>query len=267
MVAIMALSVCSAVNLTTATKADAAVATKLTTSVSPGILYHGLYRGEQFTISGTLTTSDGTPLTNKAITVSWKASDGRTGTLPSVKTDSQGRYARTDSAKVSPQYLYTVAFAGDATYARASATLTINVGLTETSIASTNYKPLRNQVITLVGHVVHVAKKQDGTGKIVVRLPPKSEAKPIPKSDKSITGQVTVYRRVADGHGGWTAWKAYKKATLTPDDRSTDITYSNWSTTAYGYTLDTQFKAVYPGCAYFFGSESQPIPITGFGVD
>ncbi len=89
MVAIMALSVCTAVGVTTETKADAAVATKLTASVSPKLPY----RGEQFTISGILTTSDGTPLAGKAIKVSWKClKDGRTGTLPSVKTNSQGFY-------------------------------------------------------------------------------------------------------------------------------------------------------------------------------
>ncbi len=255
MVAIVALSVCTAVGVTTATKADAAISTKLTASVSD----ESPYRGKQFTISGTLTTSDGKPLPNKAVTVSWKClTDGRTGKLASVKTDSQGRYARTDSAKAAPQYEYTATFAGDNTYARASATCYIHVGLTITSIGSTNSKPLRNQVITLKGDVTQVEHTYDPNAeKIVVRLLPL-------KSDKSITGQVTVYRRVSNGLGGWTAWKEYKKATLTPDNR---FVTSYWSTTAYGYTLDTQFKAVYPGSAYYFGSESRPITITGFGVD
>ncbi len=240
MVAIMALSVCTAVNLTTATKAEAAVATKLTASVSPKYPY----RGEQFTISGTLTTSDGTPLPNKAITVSWKClTDGRSGKLASVKTDSQGRYARTDSAKVSPKYRYTVTFSGDRTYARASTSLYISVGMTVTYITSTNYKPLRNQPITLSPHVFLT----DGVHEV--------------KIPNTITlGDLTIYRRVSDGQGGWTAWKEYKKVTL-------GRVHDSGHTTAYGYTLDTQFKAVYPGNAKLFGSESKPITITGFGVD
>ncbi len=248
MIVILAVSVISAAGVVTTQRAEAAIATKLTAFVDPQFPT----RGQQFTISGTLTTSDGKPIANKAITVSWKASDGRSGKLASVKTDSQGRYAKADSAKVAPRYLYTVTFAGDTTYARASTSLDIQVGLTVTSIMTTNPKPLRNQEITLKGFVRHSLPLG---GNVATALP---------KADKPITGQVTLYRRVSDGQGGWTAWKEYKKATLTPDNR---FVTSYWSTTAYGYTLDTQFKAVYQGSAYYFGSESRPITITGFGVD
>ncbi len=242
MVAIMALSVCTAVGVTTETKAGAVVPppkklTKLTASNSPKYPL----RGEQFTISGTLTRSDGKPIANRAITVSWKASDGRAGKLASVKTDSQGRYERGDSAKASPEYVYTVTFAGDTTYAKASTSMRIYVGLSKTSIVWPKFlknEPLRNQAFTLHGAVKNGAGTSGGTTNADV---------------------VKVYRRVSNGQGGWTAWTEYKKTTLSSGE---------WSTTAYGYTLDIPFKAVYPGNAKLFGSESRPTAvIRGFGVD
>ncbi len=81
---------------------------------------------------------------------------------------------------------------------------------------------------------------------------------------------IKIYRRVSNGQGGWTAWKEYKTTTIslrpTINGQATG-TKGIFDTTAYAYTLDTQFKAVFKGNAKLFGSESKPITITGFGVD
>ncbi len=231
-VAIMALSVCTAVGVTTSTKADAATATKLTASFFPKYPC----RGQQFTISGTLTTSDGKPLANKVIKIS-RVPGGIFDRLMSVKTDSQGRYMKVFVA-TAPRYFYTVTFAGDTTYAKASTTLNIRVGFSVTYLRASNDKPLRGQAITL---------------RVIV--------KPYECGGTPTVDTVKIYRRVSDGQGGWTAWKEYKQCTVRFG------TNQDCRVTAYGYTLDTQFKAVYQGNARLFSSESGPITLTGYGVD
>ncbi len=123
---------------------------------------------------------------------------------------------------------------------------------TQTTIASTNYKPVRGQAITLT---------------CSVKVPNWVIGSAFGLTQGDV---IKIYRRVADGKGGWTAWKEYKKTTLAVVAKkgpAGPVLLGGFArTTAYGYTLNTQFKAVYQGNARLFTSESTPITIAGYGV-
>ncbi len=143
MIAIMALSVCTAINITTATRADALIGTKLTVSYFP----LDPLRNQHYAIYGKLTLSDGrTPLPKKEIKISWRdLDDHRTGKLKSVRTDSQGFYITKDSHNKGKRFLYTVTFPGDKTYAKAERYFHIDVGVSVLSFTlATPEKDLKN---------------------------------------------------------------------------------------------------------------------------
>jgi hypothetical protein len=86
-------------------------------------------KGGSVNASGDLILGGSTPTpAGVAITITRSSAGGGSVTLPSVSTGAGGGFTLSDKLKAAGTYTYTAQYAGDSTYAPASASFTVTIG-------------------------------------------------------------------------------------------------------------------------------------------
>ena len=128
--------------------------------------------GESYTLSGTLTAANGTPLSAKEIDLYQVVvgSPAHLAIFQTRYTDQNGHYFVVLNESTSGNYVYTAIFNGDQTYAYAKTAVKFTVGtLTPTSftITTNNTNPALNQPFTLSGYLKDNATGAALSGKLI----------------------------------------------------------------------------------------------------
>ncbi len=210
------------------------------------------YRGEKYAITGYLKDPDtGKGIPSKKLDVTFKYwNDPYTehcnanywsGECRRPVTNKDGYYAQEDSAKKSPHYIYTVEFNGDKKYGYVKNDIDVYVGVTITTIATSNNHPARGQTFTLSGTVA------DKTGHGLAVVGPKDTVK--------------VYRQLETAPGKWS------NPTEIGSSRLYAGAQQQWRVQASGSTLLARYYAVYQGSDWYFSSKSLYTTVWGFEVE
>ena len=137
---------------------EVTIGNPIPTTLSLNVANNNPAVNQQFTISGYLTDTNGTPLSGRAISVDVRLPSGDWTPGPGATTDANGHYSITTSEPAAGEYRYEVYFLGDGIYAGSGNWALLPIGtLQPTKISATTNvaTPSAGKTFTLSGYLTN----------------------------------------------------------------------------------------------------------------
>jgi hypothetical protein len=224
---------------------EVAVGTLQPTNTSMNASVNNPGVGQPFTLSGTLTDANGSPLAGKEIdlydsVVGQPAQGG--GIFETRYTDQNGSYAFVLNESTSGYHKYIAQFIGDQTHADSQATVTLTVGTlasTTLTITANTTKPAANQSFTLSGTLTAGTTPVPGKTITLLRAGPSGTWSAAGTTTTASNGSYTFTRSESQGVYHYYAYFAGDPSYSTSTSPTVTLTVGTLASTTLTITANT----------------------------